>query len=345
MSEALIQTAPLVTSDNFEGLVRDELGRIGEGFFRIGYYLNKARDERLYIPLGYDSLYEMSEDLFDLKESSVFNMMAVWAHFHDVKNPLALREDCRGLKYSQLIECLRDKWDSRCCVTRLISSTDTVKETKAKVSAWNALTGRLSHYPSLEQVEQYIEQKEEERKTEQNSKRLESVAPELVGQLPGQTSIFVEGIAEEPFEENSKRLEFSEEETPPETVDVAPIGAEVDGEEPSESEKGSKRLESSETDPFAGLPGEAGIYAQGLVKDSRAESNEYGTVDIIPAEIQMRIHKRQAISYVEDMSLVSTAENVERFFENAIKRLVAMRAYKLKMLKENAHGDEKAKKQ
>ncbi len=316
--------APIITADNFEGLVREELGKIGEGFFRIGYYLSKARDDKLYISLGYDNLFEMSEDLFDLKESSVFNMMAVWKYFHSVKNPLTLREDCRGLKYSQLVECLRDKWDPRCGVTRVISSADTVRETKAKVTAWNVLTGKLSCYPSLEQVEREIEcqqlRKEREEAERENSKRLES-APELKGQLPGQTSLFVEGYAEEPQEqddeqeENSKRLEFSGEEPPTE--------------EPAQLQTFGVVAEN----PFEGLPKETKIYADELVKSSREKSNEYGTTDIVPADVQMRVHKRSAISYIEVMSMAENAEGVEHFFNVAINRLVAMRAYKLLELK------------
>ena len=296
--------APVVTADNFEGLVRDELGKIGEGFLRIGYYLCKARDNRLYVPLGYDSLYEMSEDLFDLKESSVFNMISVWTHFHSVKNPLGLREDCKGLKYSQLIECLRDKWDPKCCVTRVISSSDTVKETKAKVTAWNVLTGKMSRYPSLEQVEDEVERqkmrKEREEAEAENSKRLES-APELNGQLPGQTSLFVEGYAEEPQEEKLQTFGVFE--------------------------------QVQDENPFEGLPAETEIYADMLVKDMKAQAVEVAPDEVFPSENQMRIHKRQAVSYIDVIERSENIEGVDHFFDMAIKRLVAMRACKLQALK------------
>lgn len=298
-----IQAAPIVTADNFEGLVRDELGKIGEGFLRLGFYFEQAKTCRLYEPLGYGDVFELAEDLFDLKESSVYDMMAVWRCFHSIKNPLALRDDCKGLKYSQLVECLRDKWGNGNAV-RVISSADTVKETRAKVTAWNTLAEKLSGYPSLEEVENEVERqkmrKELEQAERENSRRLENSAPELKGQLPGQTSLFVEGIAEEPSE--------------------APQKFQTSG-----------ILEESE--PFAGLPVETEIYAQALVQESREKSDDIVPEELL-ADVQMRSHKRQAVSYVEIMEKAETKEGVERFFENAIKRLVAMRAYKLLGLKE-----------
>lgn len=306
MSEDLISTAPKVTAENFEGLVRDELGKIGEGFLRLGFYFEQAKTCRLYEPLGYGDVFELAEDLFDLKESSVYDMMAVWRRFHSVKDALSLREDCRGLKYSQLVECLRDKWGGN--VVRVISSCDTVKETRAKVTAWNRLTGKISGYPSLEEVENEVvrEQMRKERKEAEDSRRLENSAPELKGQLPGQTSIFVEGIIEEPAEEES-----------------------------SEKFQTSGILEEAPAeDPFAELPKETAIYAENLVKDMRAESDAIIPCEVVPSDLQMRIHKNSVLDYVGIIEKAETKEGVERFFENAIKRLVAMRAYKLKELKE-----------
>ena len=270
-----IVPAPIVTADNFEDLVREELGKIGEGFLRLGFYFEQAKNCKLYEPLGYDSVFELAEDLFDLKESSVYDMMAVWRWFHSIKNPLALRDDCKGLKYSQLVECLRDR-RSGGVVTRVISSTDTVKETRAKVTAWNTLVEKIIGYPSLEQVEREVEcmQLRKERKEAENSRRLENSEPEK-------------------FQTFGK----------------------------------------IEEDPFEDLPKEAEIYADELVKDARAKSNEYGTTDIVPADVQMRVHKRQALSYIETMSQAETAEVVENFFNVAIRRLVSMRAYKLLELK------------
>lgn len=301
-----IQAAPIVTADNFEGLVRDELGKIGEGFLRLGFYFEQAKTCRLYEPLGYGDVFELAEDLFDLKESSVYDMMAVWRCFHSIKNPLALRDDCKGLKYSQLVECLRDKWGNGNAV-RVISSSDTVKETRAKVTAWNTLAEKLSGYPSLEQVEDEVERqkmrKEREQAERENSRRLESSAPELVGQLPGQTSIFVEGIAEAPSEK-------------PEKFQTSGILEEAPAE-----------------DPFAELPKETAIYAQALVQESLVQHVEIYADELFPSENQMNIHKRQALSYIEIMGQAKNAEGVDNFFEKTIKRLVAMRACKLQALK------------
>ena len=317
-----ILPAPIVTADNFEGLVREELGKIGEGFLRLGFYFEQAKNCKLYEPLGYDSVFELAEDLFDLKESSVYDMMAVWRTFHSNKNPLTVRDDCKGLKYSQLVECLRDRW-SNGVVVRVISSADTVKDTRSKVTAWNTLVGRISGYPSLEQVEREVEcmQLRKERKGAENSRRLENSAPELNGQLPGQTSLFVEGYAEEPQEqgqdepENSRRLEFSEEET-------------LD-------EETQKFQTSGKTDenPFEGLPQETEIYADKLVKDMKAQAVEVAPDEVLPSENQMRIHKRSALSYIDIIERLENIEGVDHFFDMAIKRLVAMRACKIQALK------------
>ena len=155
-----------------------------------------------------------------------------------------------------------------------------------------------------------------------NSTRVEFSAPELKGQLPGQTSLFVEGYAEEPQEqgqdepENSKRLEFSGEETPEE--------------EPEKFQTFGK----TDEDPFVGLPQETEIYADKLVKESRELSEECSIPnEIVPYDVQVRVHKRQAIVYIETMATEDTLEDVEHFFNVAIKQLVVMRAYKLKSLK------------
>ena len=301
-----IQAAPIVTADNFEGLVRDELGKIGEGFLRLGFYFEQAKTCRLYEPLGYGDVFELAEDLFDLKESSVYDMMAVWRCFHSVKDALSLREDCRGLKYSQLVECLRDRMGGG-AVARVISSADTVKETRAKVTAWNNLFLKVGGYPSLEAIEREVECMElrkEREQAERESRRLENSAPELVGQLPGQTSLFVEGIAEEPSEA-------------PQKFQTSGILEEAPAE-----------------DPFAELPKETAIYAENLVKDMRAESDAIVPCEAVPSDLQMRIHKNSVLDYVGIIEKAETKEGVERFFENAIKRLVAMRAYKLLALKE-----------
>ena len=314
-----IVPAPIVTADNFEGLVREELVQMGKGFFRLGYYLNEAKEKELYIPLGYDDVFEMAEDLFGFGQSSVYNYIAVWRRYHDVGNPFEIEPLYKGLEFRQLVECTRDKY---CGVGRIIRSTDTVKETKAKVTAWNYLFEHLSRTPSLEEVEEYIERKKEERRlTEENSTRVEFSAPELKGQLPGQTSLFVEGYAEEPSEESGEIKENSRQSG--KTEEETPIIASVEIPD---------SLENVEN-PFEGLPKETEIYADALVKSSREKSNGYETNDIVPADVQMRVHKGQAISYIEIMEKATYAEGVDHFFEVAIKRLVAMRACKLQALK------------
>lgn len=325
-----------VTADNLEELVRGELGRIGESFLRLGYYFEQAKNCKLYVPLGYDSVFELAEDLFDLKESSVYDMMAVWRWFHSIRDPLSLRDDCKGLKYSQLVECLRDR-RSGGVVTRVISATDTVRETRAKVTAWNYLVDKISGYPSREEVENEVERqkmrKEREEAERENSRRLENSAPELAGQLPGQTSLFVEGYVEEPTEEieepneNSRRLENLE-------AEKFQTSGKTEEDEGVTEIKTAEKVDETEEDPFGGLPKETAIYAEKLLKDARAKSNAIEPCEEIPADIQMRVHKRQTVSYIEIIAMAKDAEGVDRFFDNAIKRLVAMRAYKLLSLQQ-----------
>ena len=83
-----------------------------------------------------------------------------------------------------------------------------------------------------------------------------------------------------------------------------------------------------------GLPQETEIYADKLVKESRELSEECNIPnEIVPYDVQVRVNKRQAISYIETMATEDTFETVEHFFNVAIKRLVVMRAYKLQALK------------
>lgn len=302
--------APIVTADNFEGLVREELGKIGEGFLRLGFYLSEAKNKELYIPLGYDDVFEMAEDLFSIKETTTYNLMAVWYHYHDRKNPLKLDSLYKGFSFSQLVECKRDKWGG---VGRVVKTTDNVKTVGAKVTAWNYLVEKMSGWPSLEQVEAEIERRAEEKAhAKEKFQTSEISAPELNGQLPGQTSLFVEGYIDEPQEQE-------------------------EAEETSEKFQMSEKFqltEKTDENPFVGLPQETEIYADKLVKESRELSEECSIPnEIVPYDVQVRVHKRQAISYIETMATEDTLEDVEHFFNVAIKRLVVMRAYKLQALK------------
>lgn len=325
--EAAIVAAPIITVDNFERLVRDELGKIGESFLRIGYYLSEAKKKELYMPLGYNTLFDMAEDLFGFGESSTYNYIAVWERYHRENDPLLINPMYARFSFRQLVECTRDKWNN---VGRVILSTDSVRETKAKVAAWNRLCPLLSRTPTLEEIEDEVERqkmrKEREEVERENSTRVENSAPELNGQLPGQTSLFVEGYAEEPTEEieataeNSTRVEKTDE-------DVAEFEA-------AETVETVEEAEEADEDPFDDLPKETAIYAEKLVEDARAKSNAIEPCEEIPADIQMRVHKRRTISYIEIIAMAKEAEGVERFFDNAIKRLVAMRAYKLLSLKQ-----------
>lgn len=365
MNEVIaISAGVAVTTDNFEGLVREELGRIGEGFLRLGYYFEQANNCRLYESLGYDSIFELAEDLFDFKQSSVYDMMAVWRRFHSVKNPLMLREDCKGLKYSQLVECLRDKMGGG-VVARVISAADTVKETRAKVTAWNYLVPKISAYPSLEEVENEVERqkmrKEREEAERENSRRLEKTVPQYPGQLPGQTYLFEEEEAEAE-EENSRRLEFSEEDPPEETGQnsrrlekiegsTSPIGGAETDQKPDYEEENSRHLENPDEKKFqtsgkiddlksakAELDalddsGAMEKYAAELVKDQRGRSNGLTVDEIVPADIQMRVNKNHIVNYLSVLEMSKTTEGVEHFFEVILNRLVAFRAYKLVHLK------------
>ncbi len=302
-----ILPAPIVTADNFEGLVREELGKIGEGFLRLGFYLSEAKNKELYIPLGYDDVFEMAEDLFSIKETTTYNLMAVWYHYHDRKNPLKLDSLYKGFSFSQLVECKRDKWGG---VGKVVKTTDNVKTVGAKVTAWNYLVEKMSCWPSLEQVEAEIERRAEEKAhAKEKFQTSEISAPELNGQLPGQTSLFVEGYLEEPQEQ--------EEETP----------------EKFQTSEKFQLTEKTDENPFEGLPQETEIYADMLVKDCRAEAVEVVPDEVFPSENQMNIHKRSALSYIEIMANSTYAEGVDHFFEITIKRLVAMRACKLQALK------------
>lgn len=282
-----------VTADNLEELVREELGRIGEGFLRLGYYFEQAKNCRLYESFGYNSVFELAEDLFDLKESSVYDMMAVWRRFHSNKDALALRDDCRGLKYSQLVECLRDKWSGG-TVVRVISSADTIKETRAKVTAWNTLVEKISGYPSLEQVEREVEcaQLRKERKEAENSRRLENSAPELKGQLPGQTSFFVEGYVKEPDEPQEEPQKFQ-------TSGIS-----------------EEELEINE-----------------VLKAAKAKSDSYQAFSCSPYN-RVHSNKMLAVGNIELLEKEDKRSMIDFFFNEAIRNLAIMRRYKLRELEE-----------
>ena len=304
-----------VNAETFLQNVRGELADIAKGFFRLGYLFSDAKEKGYARDLGYNDVFELAEDIFRIKSSTVYNLMAVWEMCHEFQNPLIMQEEYREFGVSQLVEITRI---AAYGILNVVSPVDSVRTVKAKVSIWNDYYRRYSSTPSLE----YVEKELAARKAPKIPDSLENSAPELNGQLPGQTSLFVEGYLEEPQEQGLEEVENSRQ------------SGKMEGETPiSAFLKIPNSLENLDENPFEGLPAETEIYADKLVKDMKAQAVEVAPDEVFPSENQMRIHKGQAVSYIDLIERSENIEGVDHFFDMAIKRLVAMRACKLQALK------------
>lgn len=69
--------------EDFVNLVRLELDDIKHTFFKIGFRLREANNERYFIKLGYESIEECAEALFGFKKTTTYDLMRLAELFAD----------------------------------------------------------------------------------------------------------------------------------------------------------------------------------------------------------------------------------------------------------------------
>ena len=93
-------------AESFVKFVKYDLEHISKTFFDIGFRLWEARNLEYYKELGYESIEELSENEFDFKRSSTYNLINVFTRFAvwDKTYHNQIQEQFKNYSYSQLVE-------------------------------------------------------------------------------------------------------------------------------------------------------------------------------------------------------------------------------------------------
>ncbi len=93
-------------AESFVKFVKYDLENISKTFFDIGFRLWEARNFEYYKELGYESIEELSENEFDFKRSSTYNLINVFTRFSvwDGTYHNQIQEKFEAYSYSQLVE-------------------------------------------------------------------------------------------------------------------------------------------------------------------------------------------------------------------------------------------------
>ena len=93
-------------AESFVKFVKYDLEHISKTFFDIGFRLWEARNFEYYKELGYESIEELSENEFDFKRSSTYNLINVFTRFSVWNGTYCnqIQEQFKDYSYSQLVE-------------------------------------------------------------------------------------------------------------------------------------------------------------------------------------------------------------------------------------------------
>ena len=222
-NEVLAPSAPsdeLVMAESFVEAVYDDLNDIKHSFFRIGFRLHEAAQLGYYKQLGYANITELAEDKFGFKQSTTYELIAIYRLAHKEAAPMQIAEPYEAFSQSQLRELCRLKMDPWGFM-RIVKSSDTVVNIGKAVTFWNKYVTKHSGGPKVNSITELL-QLEIETPIEGVQGYLQLKADEAAyyeehpeakpqqGQLPGQMAIdFPE--QEEPKEiEDSAYAESSE---------------------------------------------------------------------------------------------------------------------------------------
>lgn len=140
--------------------VRQDLSDIKHSFFRIGAKLREAQMYGLYRKLGYNSLEECAEALFDLKKSTTYELINVYDKFRDRKSTEPkIADRYKKFSQSQLVALSGCKYGLEQFM-RHVDEKDTVATLKSAVKhyqkAW--IHCKSKECPQEDEtLEQYVE--------------------------------------------------------------------------------------------------------------------------------------------------------------------------------------------
>ena len=145
--------------EDFVNLVKLELNDIRNTFFKIGFRLREANQNRYYKNLGFESIEECAEALFGFKKTTTYDLMAIAGRFYDRQAPMTLAEPYRKFNQSQLVILSQKMMASEGFIART-RPEDSVEKIKKAKKYWNwHYNGkiRISNFYSLKTLDEIIE--------------------------------------------------------------------------------------------------------------------------------------------------------------------------------------------
>ncbi len=185
-----LSISQMTLEETFVKLTYEALNDIKNKFVEIGFRLREANQLKYYARLGYDSIEDLAEDLFDIKRSSVYQLIAINEKFCSSKRWLEPRYE--KFSQSQLVEMLpiADSW--LCMNISPDCTVAEIREYKKAVSYKGHNDYCYGPIASRHTVQNIIE-KYHKAMTDDEKVQTSGQNPDV---LPGQTSIFDESEEE-----------------------------------------------------------------------------------------------------------------------------------------------------
>ena len=182
--------------------IRSDMDDIKTRFFNIGVALNKINDRMLYFDLGFDSITECAESLFDIKKSTCYDLMRVAFLCADKQDSALLAPAYKKFNQSQLVAVTSAKYSMKTFAS-MVKPEDPVALVKKARKYWDKVQcGGVTNFPIGQRwgsLQEFIDAIEKRLGISGDSRRPEK-------------PVVVEVITEPTVSEDFRRLEKSAEE-------------------------------------------------------------------------------------------------------------------------------------
>lgn len=163
MNNQVITSKEKSVALEFVSKVRGYLSDVSKSFFKIGYELSKAQDGKHFKALGYESLEELSEDVFGFSKTTTYDMIKVYRACGSFSVEGEMDEAYKPYSFSQLAAMEVGSFACAYMMVRgarlRIKPTDSVRAIKKYVSYFNKYTSQHSTYPN-ETLQEWLAQEE-----------------------------------------------------------------------------------------------------------------------------------------------------------------------------------------
>lgn len=201
--------APTIEED-FVNLVKLELDDIKRTFFKIGFRLREANNEKYYLKLGFDSIEECAEALFGFGKTTTYDLMRIASLFRNDKAHMQLDPRYEGYSQSQLVLFSQINLSPKQFID-MANPSDSIANLKKAKSYWNKvqrgnIQGFLG-YGKCSSINEFIEKIEEHNPeltaVPENKDSMQLTIDDNSGYPEKPTAVIVEKVpepAEEPEE-------------------------------------------------------------------------------------------------------------------------------------------------